>query len=105
MSYRGSKQNAQRQTMRKQSALVLPESHRFYGDDGSRANYKRNSRMKEAARLAAREKAKGVADALNAEAEKLLEQARRIVRWSEAEAGEWRRRPLNCRPGQRGGRS
>jgi len=86
MSYRGSKQNAQRQTMRKQSALVLPESHRFYGDDGSRANYKRNSRMKEAARLAAREKAKGVADALNAEAEKLLEQARRIVRWSEAEA-------------------
>lgn len=86
MSYRGLKQNAQRQAMRKQSALVLPESRRFYGDDGSRVNYKRNSRLKEAARLAAREEAKGVADALNAEAEKLLEQARRIVRWSEAEA-------------------
>lgn len=87
MSYRGSKQNAQRQAMRKQSKLVLPEqSHRFYGDDGNRSVHKRNSRMEEAAGLAARERAKGIADALNAEAEKLLEQARRIVRWSESEA-------------------
>ena len=36
--------------------------------------------------LAAQEKAKEIADALNAKAEELLEQARRVVRWSEAEA-------------------
>ena len=89
MSYRGSKQNAQRQTMRKQSKIVLPEqADRLFGiNGGNRVKYKRNSRMKEAAELAAREKAKGIADGLNAEAEKLLEQARRLARWSEAEAG------------------
>ena len=46
MSYRGSKQNAQRQAMRKRSKIVLPErAHRFYGDAGNRGVYKRNSRM------------------------------------------------------------
>jgi len=59
MSYRGSKQNAQRQTMRKQSKLVLPEqADRLFGVDGNRSSRKRNSRMEEAARLAAREMAR-----------------------------------------------
>jgi len=65
----------------------MPEqSHRLYGDDGNRSVHKRNGRMEEAAMLAAQEKAKEIADALNAKAEELLEQARRVVRWSEAEA-------------------
>ena len=87
MSYRGSKQNAQRQAMRKRSKIVLPErAHRFYGDAGNRGVYKRNSRMEEAARAAKRERAKDIADALDAQAEALMKQARHIARWSEAEA-------------------
>ena len=55
MSYRGSKQNAQRQAMRKQSKLVLPEqADRLFGVDGNRSHRSRNSRMEEAARAEGR---------------------------------------------------